>query len=54
MDIINNYKVSAKRSKTAYLNMLNAKTNKDAKEIDLINLGIDNFKKISVILITHK
>ena len=45
MDIIRKYKVSAKRSKTAYLNILNKKTKEYNKEIDTINAEIDNFKK---------
>ena len=37
--------MSAKRSKTAYLNILNKKTKQYNKEIDSINAEIDNFKK---------
>ena len=46
MDIkISEYKLSAKRSKTAYLNVLNRKLKGYKEEINKINAEIDNFKK---------
>ena len=42
---ISEYKLSAKRSKTAYLNVLNRKIKGYKEEIAKINAEIDNFKK---------
>ena len=42
---ISKYKLSAKRSKTAYLNILNKESKRYNEKIDKIKEQIDNFKK---------
>ena len=42
---ISKYKLSAKRSKTAYVNKLNIMKNNLIKEENSINLALDRFKK---------
>ena len=55
MDIkISKYKLSAKRSKTAYVNKLNIMKNNLIKEENSINLALDRFKKISLTQTIHK